>query len=191
MRFCITLFTILITSFVCAQTKIRLSFKDNCSNKYLSVEYQLIKLDQSMKDYWIPSSDSIVLVEPGRYLIAVTIPEEGDNFKSVEFTREFLKNSFTQDTILIPRIMKKYTGGMYASADLGFFCCDEICDGYEAEYYENGQVRIEGKFVNGIPKKSLKKYDKDGNLIEKMIFNKNGLYKRSRYPDYELFLKNN
>jgi len=44
----------------------------------------------------------------------------------------------------------------------GYYCCDTLCEGYNIDYYANGNKRIEGSFKNGEPYGDLIFYKPDG-----------------------------
>jgi len=188
------IFTLLVLLFSLnnfSQTIVDFKFYNSCEDIIVDLDYSLYKLDDVDIYYSTNDKDSILKIENGVYIVDVNLPD-GENFKSFLFTRKFNQNKTYLDTIETPKIMNKYkyTGG-YGHIALGFFNCDKICNGYIIDKYVNGQIRMEGNFENGLPKKEIKKYNKNGELIEIEIYDKKGTYKKSKYPDYEKYLNNN
>ena len=164
----------------------------NCSEKKVE-DYEIsissLDFDKEMKNYWI-DKDSIVTIEKGIYSIFVSVVERG-YVKSYGLMRDFQADSTYSIQLELPRIMRKRTRELHYPKDLGFYNCDEVCNGLQQDFYSNGKIRMEGEFKNGIPNKKIKKYNKLGELIEIELYRRNGTYKKSKYPDYELYLKNN
>ncbi len=183
---------VLAVNVVFSQTKLEFAVVDNCSENEVD-EYDItilsLDFDKEMKEYWI-NKDSILTIEKGVYSISVNVVE-GDYFKSHNFVRDFKTDSVYSINLELPRIMKKYTSELHYPTDLGFYYCDKICDGWQRDFYSNGKMRIEGEFKNGMPIKEIKKYNESGDLVEIELYRRNGTYKKSKYPDYENYLKNN
>jgi hypothetical protein len=55
-----------------------------------------------------------------------------------------------------------------------YFCCDHLCEGYNVDYYENGNKRVEGKFKMGIPVGQLIFYHPDGSRKEIRYYDTQG-----------------
>ena len=192
MKNLITITFFLAINMVFSQTKLEFTVVNNCSEKKVD-EYDItilsLDFDKKMLDYLI-QQDSILNIEKGIYSISVSI-EEGDYFKSYNFVREFKADSIYSINLEMPRITKKYTRELHYPTDLGFYYCEKICDGWQKDYYANGKIRMEGEFKNGIPIKEIKKYNESGELVEIELYRRNGTYKKSKYPDYANYLKNN
>ena len=123
--------------------------------------------------------DSISLREPNLYFISMNVKRgnyEGDFNYSIALD----KNKIYADTIDIPKILQCWSGALHDSSYGKFQYCDSICNGEEVEYYKNGNKKIEGFFINGKPKRKVKYYNKQGELILVEIYNRNGL-KRTRH----------
>tara|TARA_R110000744_G_scaffold380129_1_gene499883 strand:+ start:829 stop:1407 length:579 start_codon:yes stop_codon:yes gene_type:complete len=192
MKTLLTITILLAFNTVLSQTVLDFTVVDNCTEKKVG-EYDItiasLDFDKEMKDYWI-EKDSVLRIEKGIYSISVNAVD-GDNFKSYNFVREFNADSTYSMDIQLPKIMRKYTRELHYPTDLGFYNCDEVCDGLQQDFYANGKLRIEGEFKNGIPVKEIKKYNESGDLVEIELYRRNGTYRKSKYPDYELYLKNN
>jgi hypothetical protein len=165
---------------------------NNCSEKKVE-DYEImvsnLDLDKEIKDYWI-DKDAIVSIEKGIYSIFVSVVE-GDFIKEYGFMKSFEADSTYSIQLELPRIMRKRTQELHYPTDLGFYNCDKVCDGLQQDFYANGKMRMEGEFKNGIPVKEIKKYNQSGDLVEIMLYRRNGTFKKSKYPDYEMYLKNN
>lgn len=66
---------------------------------------------------------------------------------------------------------------------VGYCCCEEKCEGYEVDYYTNGNKRIEGYFQEGVPINDVKIYYPNGTLKQLNKFNKTGKLKKKVYYD--------
>lgn len=192
MKYLLNILILLILNTVYSQSVLEFTVVDTCTEKKVEkYDITIISLDfdKEMKEYWI-EKDSSLAIEKGIYSISVNAVD-GDNFKSYDFVREFNADSTYSMDIQLPRIIKKYTRELHYPTDLGFFKCDQICNGIQRDFYSNGNLRMEGEFKNGIPVKEIKKYNESGDLVEIELYRRNGTYKKSKYPDYELYLKNN
>jgi len=192
MKYLLTITILLTFNIVFSQTMLDFSVMNNCSeNKVEEYEISLSSLDfdKEIKDYWI-DKDSLVTIEKGIYLIFISIVE-GDYVKSYGVTRDFKADSIYLMQMELPRIMRKRTRELHYPTDLGFYNCDEVCNGLQKDFYSNGKIRMEGEFKNGVPVKELKKYNENGELVEIELYRKDGTYRKSKYPNYELYLKNN
>lgn len=175
-----------------AQTKLKFDVIDSCTGKKpesYNIFIQSLDFDKELKSYYI-DSDSILKIEKGIYIISIDIAD-GENAKSYNLTREFKDDSLYNVNIELPKIMRKLTSQIHYPTNLGFYYCDVKCNGWVKDFYSNGKLRISGKFKNGIPLKILNKYNINGELVEIQFYDKNGTYKKSKYPDYSKYLKNN
>ena len=178
----------LLSNISFSQVNIDYRFYDNCKDSILDLNYSLISLKDFSMTYSTYENDSLNKIEFGVYIVDVEIPE-GENYKTFNFTKEFKENLVYNDTIELPRIMRKYSSELHNQTDLGFFECENLCNGEIVEYYKNGNVRMKGIFKNGNPKKELKKYNQKGELVEIEIYNRKGVYRKSKYPDYEKYIQ--
>jgi hypothetical protein len=182
--------TILLTfNIVFSQTRLEFTVMNNCSeNKVTDYEISITSLDfdKEMKDYWI-EKDSTVTIEKGIYSIFVSLVE-GYFIKEYGFMKGFEADSTYSIQLELPRIMRKRTRELHYPTDLGFYNCDEVCDGLQRDFYANGKLRMEGEFKNGMPVKKIKKYNESGNLVEIELYRRNGTFRKSKYPDYELYV---
>ena len=165
-----------------SQTKVNLKFYDNCSDKIINAEYSLYNLNDFDSYYFSNDKDSILKVDAGKYIVDVSI-KDGENYKNFNFEKEFEDKVIYNDTIELPKILRKRTSVLHYPTDLGFYFCEKLCNGQVVDYYKNGSIRMSGEFKNGIPKNEIKKYNRKGQLIEIEIYNENGVYKNSKYPN--------
>jgi len=56
----------------------------------------------------------------------------------------------------------------------GYLCCDNLCEGYNVDYFDNGKKRIEGTFKNGLPIGQLILYNSEGKKKEVQHYDKGG-----------------
>lgn len=94
----------------------------------------------------------------------IKLPREGNYTLVHSFSNSnfeiFIQFGHNQDTVWMPQILH-----MVRQHDSSYYqCCDHKCDGQEADFYENGQIRMKGRFDNGIPTSKLKFYNSDGTL---------------------------
>jgi hypothetical protein len=71
---------------------------------------------------------------------------------------------------------------------IGYCCCNEKCEGFQTDYYANGNKRIEGSFIRGKPIGKLIYYNRNGsiNYVEK--YNRKGkLKKKISHPMFVQF----
>lgn len=78
----------------------------------------------------------------------------------------------TSDTIFLEHI-QEVNHFNYNPPWSEYLCCGGKCNGFESSYYENGNLRTQGKFYNGQPTGNLAKYYYTGELREKYTFDKN------------------
>ena len=193
MKNLITISLLLTFNIVFSQTKVEFTVMNNCTNtKVEDYEIAILSMDfdKEVNEYWI-EKDSTVIIEKGVYSIFVTIADGEEYAKSYGFMRDFKADSTYSLQLELPRIMQKRTRTVHYPTYLGFYNCDDICDGVQQDFYSNGKIRMEGEFKNGKPVKEIKKYNESGELVEIELYRRNGTFKKSKYPDYDLYLKNN
>jgi len=110
----------------------------------------------------------------------------------------------SSDTLVLPKILEKIIWPPHAfkvglDKDVEkenkqknlptFWVCDVKCNGKLVDHYSNGNKKIAGTFVNGLPVGKLKRYycngrikevsvyDKDGFLTKRTLFDENGKIK--------------
>lgn len=145
----------------------RLFGYDQCTNSYEKIE--LITLEKDNQYFMAEDTTwEIKLKEPGLYLLHTDIG-------LVEYYLDEFKTY--SDTINIKYIYRCYTGTTRVSFT-GFCCCEEKCNGYQIDYYTNGNKRVEGYFKKGRPIGKLFFYYSDGVIMEKYIATRKGKIKK-------------
>jgi antitoxin component YwqK of YwqJK toxin-antitoxin module len=167
-----------------SQSTIDLKFYDSCKDSIVRLNYTMYSANLSNNEFRINSKDSIKTIDPEKYIINILIQENNLDYKVFSFTKNILDKRKYIDTIQIPKVLKKLrNNGQYAHLSLGFYKCDKICDGYITDYYDNGKLRLEGYFVNGLPKREVKKYNSSGKLVEIDIYGEAGILIETIYPE--------
>lgn len=119
----------------------------------------------------------------------VYLPEIGTYRLSSIYSDDYMDYHFTGfksvvDTINSARIQLCLKPATTHPDYIGYCCCSEKCEGEQAEYYSNGNKRIEGCFKEGIPQGDLKIYFPSGDLKQVDKYNKKGhLKKRILYDE--------
>lgn len=75
----------------------------------------------------------------------------------------FVAHADLDTLIRIPKIAPFRVKPFLVNPDK-YYNCNKLCQGYCADYYEDGSLRMEGHFSKGIPKGELKFYYPNGNL---------------------------
>ena len=78
----------------------------------------------------------------------------GHNYDTL--TRSTIMKGVTVNCILPPR----------PGPNWGFLCCDNMCEGYNVDYFDNGKKKMEGTFKAGLPIGRLVFYNGDGKVTE-------------------------
>ncbi|MDN3494252.1 toxin-antitoxin system YwqK family antitoxin [Winogradskyella bathintestinalis] len=155
---------LLIISFSCfsqnsGKKSLNLVFYDNCSNKIIEPEFEILYISGVNYDY-------------------ITVYKEIDDWTIQHSATVKTKN----DTIRIPKIL--FAGGNELhSKRWTYLNCDKICDGNETDFYENGNKRTDGTYSNGKPIE-IKEYRKNGTLRAQYFYENLTLnYERVDYYD--------
>lgn len=144
-------------------------FENKCksfiSNHSISFELQNLV---TMESYYSENL-KVKIPNTGKYELFVTIRDKNIE-RSFEEIIQIKRSSKVKDTIAIPRIM-------YVSEVLNDDCeyddeiepkyynCQDVCQGYEIDYFNNGKIRFEGQFKNGKPIWNSE-YQKDASFIK-------------------------
>ena len=155
---------LLIISFSCfsqnsGKENLNLVFYDNCSNKIIEPEFEILYLTHTNYNL-------------------ITIFKEIDDWTLQFSTTLKTKN----DTIRIPKIL--FAGGNELhSKRWTYLNCEKVCDGKETDFYENGNKRTDGTYSNGKPIE-IKEYRKNGTLRAQYFYENLTLnYERVDYYD--------
>ena len=165
--------------------KYNLMVADSCSDK---VENELLyEIIQGDKKYGIEDTlGTIFLPDTGTYVLIPNIPDLY-SLSSDSLILKLTEYKTYSDTLVLKRIVE-CVGGLH-SGFYGFCGCDlEELNGYQADFYPDGQKRMEGIFKNGYAigqviyyypsgrKKEVRNYDMkgEGRLLEKILYDKKG-----------------
>lgn len=105
----------------------------------------------------------------------LTIP---DNFRIDKY-------GLTTDTFLTQKVWQ--TEGITDPPDNHYYCCEGRCNGEFIDYYHDGNIRLIGKFIDGIRIDTLKEYYHNGNL--KRIYStykKTYKFRNSKYQKFKM-----
>ena len=155
---------LLIISFSCfsqnsGKENLNLVFYDNCSNKIIEPEFEILYLTHTNYNL-------------------ITIFKEIDDWTLQYSTTLKTKN----DTIRIPKILFA-SGNELHSKRWTYLNCEKVCDGKETDFYENGNKRTDGTYSNGKPIE-IKEYRKNGTLRAQYFYENLTLnYERVDYYD--------
>lgn len=179
MKKLLTYIFLLLFLFTEAQIEVQYNFYNQCKSSIVndSIEFELQNLKTNESYY---SKDSkVVIPSPGKYELFVTI-NNGQFVRSYEKKIEFKESKKVIDTLTIPKIQFETDNGNKTSYSK-YFKCDKVCNGYEVDYFENGNKRLEGNFVNGNPIWE-KEFEENGSSI-KYYYDKLNRYTKWEYYD--------
>lgn len=170
----ITLFFILIilvnSQIISAQTiEVELYFRNSCTNKIEQIEFDLINLNRVEIIY--TSNNSKVKVDSlGSYLVLTGIIKgDYDYVESFYSPIELTNTAKYIDTIFIPNIRLKTEIALH-SQFWEYVKCGNTCNGNMSDFYENGNIRLSGIFVDGKPIE-ITEYQKNGIIERKELYN--------------------
>ena len=172
-----------------SQIELDIYFYDECDNKIKKIDFHL--LDSNFEeigydefynlvnyDVTKPTVDSL-----GIYHLNATLEIDNGNLGALVLGEIDIKSykKYT-DTINIPRI--RFVTPTYIHAtEWDYYNCSKLCDGYEIDFYGNGEIRLEGYFNNGKPYE-ITEYREDGTLDSKEFFDVGNL-RRKRIEYYD------
>ena len=153
-----------------------LFLKDFCSNTIIRCEVYSVKIkDTSLVHFSKGTNDNLKVPYLGVCEVSSSLHLIKD--------REIVLNRFglNRDIINIPRIYKCVEPTTRHNSFVGYCSCGEKINGYEVDFYFNGNKRIEGKFKEGVPIGAVIKYYQSGNIQEIARYNKKGKLKKVKY----------
>jgi hypothetical protein len=104
---------------------------------------------------------------------------------------EIVINKSKIDTMLIRKIYECLEPVSHPGF-IGYCCCDDKCNGYQEDYYDNGKLRMDGNFKDGIPYGEVKTYHRSGKVKEIISYNKKGKLRRTiLYNENGTIISNN
>ncbi len=160
-----------------AQTcKFELLGLNPCNNKIEKVLfYELKNGDIKIKP---DDTTGICSLEEGVYEL-VWVMANYTLDESVPYKIQILASeNYNADTLRLEVLNKCHE--VIASKPWSGFCyCDEPCEGYQVDYYKNGNKRIEGNFKKGKPKGKVVYYHPDGAINYTEVYSKKGKLKKT------------
>ncbi len=147
--------------------------KNPCSQK---VEYGLLyHLEKSDKKYFVSDSiGTIMLKATGKYRLIA-------DFAGIDQSVNLIKG-VNIDTLYSKKIQQCYDLISHPRFS-GYCCCDDVCNGLQKDYYNDGTLRIERVFKDGKAIGKVKVYHSNGNISEIRIYNKKGVLRRTKKYD--------
>jgi hypothetical protein len=190
MRFKTTLLIVLLLSLGTAtvhgqQIKLNIITFNPCDSTFDNE--LLVHIVKGDKKYFISDSlGTINLPETGVYKLRVF----DNSFYRLPDSVKFITINSGQnyDTLTRSTIMK----GVSVNCVLppqgpgwGYLCCDNLCEGYNVDFFDNGKKKMEGHFKSGLPIGQLTFYNADGKVTEIHHYDKAGkgrLKKEEKLP---------
>jgi len=163
------------------QIELELYFKNNCNDSIYKLSY--VMLDLSNYAQPIKSVENkILLPKRGSYYL-FTYLVKGDFVHNVEQGIIINNSSNLVDTLLIPKLYFTTTSQSQDNF-WGYINCDKLCNGLVTDYYENGNKRLTGDFVDGKPN-WIAEYRMDGTKIKESWYTVGNKYpiKLCQYND--------
>lgn len=133
------------------EVKFCLYGEDSCTGKYEKLIFWSL---HGFDSVYMPrdSTYTVELPDTGRYVISGYWLDREYHFK------EYKSYSDTINIATIKHLISTTSPITFS----GYYCCDTLCEGYNIDYYANGNKRIEGYFKNGEPYGDLIFYKPDG-----------------------------
>ncbi len=174
----------IINSIYSQEVKYRLIVKDTCNNTYdVHYFYWIYKDTIELQNSIQPSVDIITgfstLKDTGTYYLSEGYyygAADKNPFHKIKITNFGLIN----DTIILNNLQEVTLFSNPPFTE--YLCCGKRCNGFESTYYQNGKLKMQGKFSNGQPIGDLTKYYYSGKLKERHTFKK----KHRIYRYYDL-----
>jgi hypothetical protein len=160
-----------------AQIEVKYYFNNQCElfvvQDSISFELQNLETEES----YYSENNKVMIPSPGKYELFVNI-KNGKYERSYEDKIEFKDFQNVIDTLTIPKILFEIDNESETDYSR-YFKCDKICNGYEVDYFENGNKKLEGNFINGNPIWETE-FERDGSFI-KYYYNKSNQYTKWEY----------
>lgn len=162
-----------------AQIEVEYHFYSECQRRIIkdSLEFNLQNLVTN-KSYF-PEDSKVIIPYIGKYELSVTI-KNGKFIRSYEEEVEFRDSQKVIDTLTVPKILFEFENDNKTD-NSKYLNCENLCNGYEVDYFENGKKRFEGNFSDG---KAIweTEFERDGSFV-KYYYDKLNRYKRFEYYD--------
>jgi len=131
----------------------------------------LVTLFKDNKTFQISDTlGTILLPETGEYRLRVfenNFYRLSDSVKLIRIHGGQNYDTLTRTTII------DCIGPMHGP-DCGYLCCDDLCEGSNVDYFDNGKKKLEGQFKKGFPVGQLIFYRPDGSRKEIHYYDKDG-----------------
>ncbi len=156
----------------------------------LKTEYEFNSLNNPNEFY--SSKNSKVTLPKGQYLVSFG-KLDGDLIKSSSQGLEIKDSKKITDTLILPKIVFTYQSALH-STYWNYYNCEKLCEGYQADFFPNGNLRLDGIFKDGKPTviteyrengiRQTKNYYKTGfsNILKVEYFDENG-----KLEEYEIY----
>jgi hypothetical protein len=159
------------TTLIFAQeTRLTVTAFNPCTSAYEMAFVTLIK-DGKKFDILSDSLGTIYLPEPGQYRMMLL---GGGDVYRISDSVHFITIAPGQNYDTLTRTTIADCVGINHGPDCGYFCCDELCEGHNVDYFDNGKMKIEGRFRKGFPVGKLTFYNTDGTKKEIHYYDKSG-----------------
>ena len=84
-----------------------------------------------------------------------------------------------KETLTIPKLTRFIDTDAPWSNNTRYMDCGGLCNGYKVDYYDNGNKRLEGSFIEGRPVGKVAHYNEDHTVKYIEIYNKKGKCKKT------------
>ena len=159
-----------------SQINVKIDVKDNCSGSFTINKSELIDKfgNELIKN---PETGYYELKADTGYFISLNLTRNNSTYLINHAFEVVSTTEFINEIIYLPKLMKGSFDNFY---DEKFYICEEICNGYVEDFYQNGNIRIKGKFNQGLPQGKLYYYSEDGELLKIEKYNKKGKFKKTK-----------
>jgi antitoxin component YwqK of YwqJK toxin-antitoxin module len=158
MKKILLIFILTFTTNVLSQVEFDIYFFDECKNEIKKIGFELIDSEFNLVELKNNKIDSI-----GIFTLATKLDiKNGDYGASVYKTLNIKEFGKYSDTINVSKIRFVTSNALHDSY-WKYYNCSKLCNGIETDFYPNGNMRLQGSFINGKPKE-IKKFRKNGTL---------------------------
>lgn len=165
----LTLFFVTLVTVDAQEVTVQLFRKINCNGvEYVNKigaetnmgEINIISLIKDSIMYPILDTVPIMVQDTGKYVLnAISMQNQDSSIYIKNDSKVFV------DTVSFASIYEALVNTKNTEFTHLWLCCDNKCEGYQVEYYDNGNKRIEGTFKNGKAIGNINYYDQRGKLI--------------------------
>lgn len=164
------------------QISYNLLLKNKCSNEIESSNSYSLEKDGIT--YTAFDNSPLVLPKKGIYKLSSIDTDEVYEIK--------IDKSINSDTLVKPMIQIQIRNGVSYKKNISnkelrkiklymatrYFICEKECNGFQVDYYSNGNLRMSGTFENGISIGLLKEYYQNGKIKATYFYKKNAQLKK-------------